>query len=161
MGPSDALWALISLFIFIGIVIYYGVPGMVVRALDGRADRISKELDEARQLREEAQALLADYQRKRREAEEEAEQIVADAKAEAERMTEEANAKLEDMIARRTKSAEDKISQAENQAVAEVRARAADLAIAASERVLMQKVQGAVADDLLAKSMDDLKGRLN
>ena len=75
-------------------------------------------------------------------AEEEAEQIVADAKAEAERMTEEANAKLEDMIARRTKSAEDKITQAQNQAVAEVRARAADLAIAASERVLLQKVKG-------------------
>ena len=60
MGPADAFWALVSLFIFIGIVIYYGVPGMIVRALDGRADRIGKELDEARQLREEAQALLAD-----------------------------------------------------------------------------------------------------
>ena len=96
-----------------------------------------------------------------REAEEEAEQIVADAKAEAERMTEEANAKLEDMIARRTKSAEDKITQAQNQAVAEVRARAADLAIAASERVLLQKVKGPVADELLAKSMANLKGRLN
>lgn len=161
MGPADAFWALVSLFIFIGIVVYYGVPGMIVRALDGRADRISKELDEARQLREEAQALLAEYQRKRREAEEEAEQIVADAKAEAERMTEDANAKLEEMIERRTKSAEDKISQAEHQAVAEVRARAADLAIAASERVLMQKVKGSVADEILAKSMDDLKGRLN
>jgi len=161
MGTADAFWALVSLIIFIGIVIYYGVPGMVVRALDGRADRISKELDEARQLREEAQALLAEYQRKRREAEEEAEQIVADAKAEAERMTEEANAKLEDMIERRTKSAEDKIAQAEHQAVAEVRARAADLAIAASERVLMQKVKGPVADEILTQSMNDLKGRLN
>lgn len=161
MGTADAFWALVSLFIFIAIVVYYGVPGMIVRSLDGRADRIRKELDEARQLREEAQALLAEYQRKRREAEEEAEQIVSDAKSEAERMTEEANAKLEDMIARRTKAAEDKISQAENQAVAEVRARAADLAIAASERILTQKVKGPVADELLAKSMEDVKGRLN
>lgn len=161
MGPADAFWALVSLIIFIGIVVYYGVPGMIIRSLDGRADRISKELDEARQLREEAQALLAEYQRKRREAEEEAEQIVSDAKAEAERMTTEANAKLEDMISRRTKAAEDKIAQAESQAVAEVRARAADLAIAASERILSEKVKGQVADDLIAKSMDSVKSQLN
>lgn len=161
MGPADAFWALISLIIFLAILVYYGVPGMIVRSLDGRADRIRKELDEARRLREEAQALLADYQRKRREAEEEAEQIVSDAKSEAERMTEEANAKLEDMIARRTKAAEDKISQAENQAVAEVRARAADLAIAAAERILSDKVKGQVADDLVAQSMDAVRTRLN
>ncbi|MEW5424305.1 F0F1 ATP synthase subunit B [Amorphus sp. 3PC139-8] len=161
MGPADAFWALISLIIFLAILVYYGVPGLIVRSLDGRADRIRKELDEARRLREEAQALLADYQRKRREAEEEAEQIVADAKSEAERMTEEANAKLEDMIARRTKAAEDKISQAENQAVAEVRARAADLAIAAAERILSDKVKGQVADDLVAQSMDSVRNRLN
>lgn len=161
MGPADAFWALVSLIIFLAILVYYGVPGMIVRSLDGRADRIRKELDEARRLREEAQALLADYQRKRREAEEEAEQIVSDAKSEAERMTEEANAKLEDMIARRTKAAEDKISQAENQAVAEVRARAADLAIAAAERILSDKVKGQVADDLVAQSMDAVRTRLN
>ncbi|MDQ0313940.1 F0F1 ATP synthase subunit B [Amorphus orientalis] len=161
MSLDASFWALVGLIIFFVIMIYYGVPGMITRSLDGRAERIQKELDEARQLREEAQALLAEYQRKRREAEEEAEQIVSDAKAEAERMTEEANAKLEDMIARRTKAAEDKISQAENQAIAEVRAKAADLAIAASERILSEKVKGQVANDLIARSLDDVKARLN
>lgn len=154
-------WAFVSLVLFLALIVYLKVPGKIGSALDKRADTISKELDEARRLREEAQALLAEYQRKRREAEDEAAAIVAEAKLEAERLTTEANAALEEMIERRTKAAERKIEQAEGQAIAEVRARATDLAVAAAREILGNTVKGDVANDLLGKSIDEVKARLN
>lgn len=154
-------WALIALILFIALLYYLKVPGKIGASLDKRAETISNELEEARKLREEAQGLLAEYQRKRREAEEEAEAIVAEAKLEAERMTSEANEALQEMIERRTKAAERKIEQAEGQAVAEVRARAADIAVAAARKILEGKVSGKIADDLMKKSIDEVKGRLN
>lgn len=154
-------WAFVSLVLFIGLIAYLKVPGKIGAALDKRADTIAKELEEARKLREEAQGLLAEYQRKRREAELEAEAIVAEAKVEAERLTSEANEALEEMIERRTKAAERKIEQAEGQAIAEVRAKAADIAVAAAREILSKTVDGKVADDLLAKSIKEVESRLN
>ena len=154
-------WALVGLVIFLGLIVYMKVPGMVGSSLDKRADTIRKELEDARRLREEAQARLAAYQRRRQEAESEAEGIVAEAKREADRLTLEANAALEDLIARRTVAAERKIAQAEAQAIAEVRSRAADIAVAAAETILAKKVAGSVGDDLLAKSIQEVKTRLN
>lgn len=154
-------WALIGLVLFIALIAYLKVPGKIGGALDKRADDIRDELEEARRLREEAQALLSDYQRKRHEAEEEAANIVAEATAEAERLTVETNKALEDMIARRTKAAEDKIAQAESQAVKEVRSKAADIAVRAAEDILSSKVKDKVADDILAKSIDQVKANLN
>ncbi|MEM1049787.1 MAG: F0F1 ATP synthase subunit B [Pseudomonadota bacterium] len=156
-----SFWALVALILFFALIAYLKVPGMVTRNLDSRADKIRDELNEARRLREEAQALLADYQRKRREAESEAEAIVAEAKEDAERLTAETNAALEDMIARRTKAAETKIAQAETQAIAEVRARAADVAVSAAEKVLAAKVTGSVSETLLTKSIEEVRTRLN
>ena len=101
----------------------------MIDALDHRSARIKAELDEARRLRDEAGKLLAEYQRKQREAEREAEAIVADAKAEAERVAAEARVKMEEFVARRTKLAETKIGQAEAQALADVRAAAAEAAV--------------------------------
>jgi len=154
-------WALVGLVLFFALITWIKVPGKVGAALDKRADTIRQELEEARKLREEAQALLAEYQRKRHEAEEEAEAIVAEARHEAERMTTEANQALEEMIERRTRAAERKIEQAEGQALAEVRARATDIAVAAAEAILAAKVKDKVADDLLAKSIEDVRARLN
>lgn len=154
-------WALIALILFFALLYYLKVPGKIGDSLDKRAEKISSELEEARKLREEAQGLLAEYQRKRREAEAEAEAIVAEAKLEAERMTIEANEALQEMIDRRTKAAERKIEQAEGQAVAEVRARAADIAVAAARKILEGKVSGKIADDLMKKSIKEVQGRLN
>ena len=152
-------WALISLVIFLAVIVYLKVPGKIAEGLDKRADTIRDELDEARRLREEAQALLAEYQRKQREAEAEAEDIVREAKADAERLTAETNQALEEMIERRTKAAEAKIAQAEVQAVAEVRTMAADLAVAAAGRVLSEKVTGDTADDIIAQGAPEHQGR--
>src|ERR1700754_1988455 len=98
-------WVAIAFVIFIGILIYVGVHKKVLDALDHRSARIKNELDEARKLRDEAAALLAEYQKKQREAEREAQPIVTEAKAEAERVAAESHAKVEEFVARRTKLA--------------------------------------------------------
>ena len=157
---DDSFWALIGLILFFAVIIYFKVPGFVTRSLDNRADAIRRELEDAR-LREEAQALLAEYQRKRRDAEKEAEDIVAQAKADAEAMTHEAQTQLEEMVARRAAIAEAKIAQAESQAVAQVRDVAANVAISAAETVLAEKATGAASKKLIDESLASLKTKFN
>lgn len=161
MHFDATFFAFVGLVLFFIVIIWVKVPGKITAGLDTRADAIRKELDEARKLREEAQALLADYQRKRNEAESEAEDIIAEANAEAERLTFETNQALEEMIARRTKAAETKIAQAESQAVADVRAKAADIAVAAAEQILSSKVKDKVSDSILEDSIKQVKAQLN
>jgi F-type H+-transporting ATPase subunit b len=154
-------WVAVAFVIFLGGLIYLGVHEMMVKYVDQRRDRIKAELDEALRLKQEAQALLAQYQRKQREAEQEAAAIIAGATAEADRMMTEATAKMEEFVARRTKMAETKIAQAEAQALADVRAAAAEAAVSAAERILTQVVKGEVADRLIVKGIDDVKSKLN
>jgi F-type H+-transporting ATPase subunit b len=154
-------WVAASFFIFIGILVYVGVHKKIAEALDHRRDRIKAELDEARRLREEAQALLAHYRQKQKDAEGEAAAILTSAKADAERMTLEAETKMSEFVARRTKMAEAKIAQAESQALADVRAAAADAAVTAAERILKDTAKGNLADDLLARGIEDVKNKLN
>jgi F-type H+-transporting ATPase subunit b len=156
-----SFFAFVGLIIFLGVVVYFKVPGMITGALDNKADAIRKELDEARRLREEAQSVLSDYQRKAREAEKEAGAIIAEAKAQAERLTEATNKALAEMIARRTKAAETKIAQAETQAIAEVRGVAVDVAIAAAEKVLATRATGSLADDLVKTGIAQVRSTLN
>ena len=153
-------WVAVAFVLFLAVLAYFGVHNLLLSTVDQRRERIKAELDEARRLKEEAQALLAEYQGKQHEAEEEAAGIIAGAKAEAERLVIEANAKMEEFVARRTKMAETKIAQAEAQAVSDVRAAAAEAAVAAAEKVLRESVKGDVADKLLAKGIEDL-GKLN
>ena len=154
-------WVAVAFVIFVGVLGYFGVHKLLLKGIDERRDRIKAELDEARRLKEEAQALLANYQRKQQEAEREAQAIVASAKGEAERLAAEAEAKIEEFVARRTKMAESKIAQAEAQALADVRSAAADAAVAAAETILTRTVKGKVADDLITKGIADLKSKLN
>ena len=161
MLATPEFWVLVSFVLFIGLIVYLKVPGKVTAMLDERAERISRELDEARKLREEAQELLADYERKRRDADKEAEAIIAQTREEAEAFAVETRQKLVEMVERRGNMAEEKIAQAEAQAVKEVRAAAAELAIAAATRIISDEVQGARADQLVAASIADLKDRLH
>ena len=154
-------WVAVAFVIFVGVLIYFGVHKLLVNALDQRSARIRGELDEARRLKDEAAALLAEYRRKQQTAEREAAEIVAGAKAEAERLAAEAKARMDDFVARRTKMAETKIAQAEAQALADVRTAAADAAVAAAEKILTQTVKGSVADNLINKGVADLKSKLN
>ncbi|MBL4647150.1 MAG: F0F1 ATP synthase subunit B [Rhizobiales bacterium] len=154
-------WALVGLVLFLALIIYLKVPGKMGEALDKRSDAIRSELEDARRLREEAQALLAEYQRKQREAEREAEDIINQAKREAKAMTSDAKAKLEAYVERRQKQAEEKIQQAEAQAVQDVRSRSVDVAIATAQALIADKVGGKIADGLIAQSIKDVGSKLN
>jgi F-type H+-transporting ATPase subunit b len=155
------VWVAVAFVILMALMYYLRVHVTVLNALDQRQARIKAELDDAKRLRDEAQSLLEAYQQKRREAEAEAEAILAGARAEAERIAQEAAAKLEEFIARRTRMAETKIAQAEVQALADVRAAAADAAVSAAEKILVQSARNNVADTLIAKGIDEVKKKLN
>jgi F-type H+-transporting ATPase subunit b len=154
-------WVAVAFVIFVGVILYVGAHKKLIESLDHRAARIKAELDEARRLREEAAKLLAEYQRRQGEAEREAVAIVADARAEAERVAAEAHGKMEEFVARRTKLAEAKIGQAEAQALSDVRAAAADAAVAAAEKILRDTAKGKVAEDLIAQGIADVRAKLN
>jgi F-type H+-transporting ATPase subunit b len=154
-------WVALAFILFLALLVYLGVHRKITDSLDGRQARIKGELDEARRLKEEAQALLAEFQRKGREAEKEAEAIIAGAKAEAERIAAEAKTRMEDFISRRTKMVETKITQAEAQALADVRSAAADAAVAAAEKILSIAAKGEVAVNLLQQGIEDVRKKLN
>ncbi len=154
-------WSLVGLVLFMGLVLYLKVPAMITKGLDERSDKIRTDLDEARELREEAQNLLAEYQAKRQAAEKEAEEIVAVAKREASALSEDAARKTAEFVERRTASAEQKIAQAEAQAMADVRASAVDVAIAAAEQIVAGKTTGSTASGLIKSSIAEIKTKLN
>ena len=154
-------WVAIAFVILMVLFGYLGVFKKAMAALDHRADRIKAELDDATRLKQEAAKVLADYQARSATAEREAADIIANARSEAERIATEAKAKMEDFVARRTKTAESKIALAEAQAVADVRAAAAEAAVQAASTILSQSVKGSVADDLLAKGITEVRQKLN
>src|ERR1700760_3798998 len=143
MFEDPETWVAIAFVILMIGFGWLGVHRTVLTALDHRAERIKAELDDASRLKDEA----AD--------------IIASANAEAERIASEAKAKMEDFVARRTKTAESKIALAEAQAVADVRAAAADAAVQAASTILSQSVKGSLADDLLAKGITEVRQKLN
>ena len=161
MFAEPEFWVAVAFFILMGVFAYFGIHRTVLKTLDHRSERIKAELDDARRLKDEAAKLLAEYQGRRASAEREAEEIIASAKADAERIASEAKARMEDFVVRRTKTAESKIALAEAQALADVRAAAADAAITAASTILSQSVKGPVADDLLAKGIDEVRQKLN
>jgi F-type H+-transporting ATPase subunit b len=161
MFAEPEFWVAVAFVILMGVFAYVGVHKTVLTALDHRSARIKAELDDARRLKDEAAKVLADYKTRRASAEREAKDIITSAKAEAERIAAEAKVKMEDFVARRTKTAESKIALAEAQALADVRAAAADAAIAAASTILSQSVKGEVADDLLAKGIAEVRQKLN
>lgn len=154
-------WVAIAFVLFLAGLGYIGVHKMLAKSLDDRAARIKAELDEARKLKDEAAAVLAEYQRKRAAAESEAQSIVAGAREDAARMATEAKAKIDEFVARRTKMAEVKIAQAEAQAAADVRAAAAEAAIAAAEKILSAEAKGPLAGELISKGIEDVRKKLN
>src|ERR1700748_1523097 len=161
MFAEPEFWVAVSFVILMGVFAYAGVHKTVLKALDHRAERIKAELDDARRLKDEAAKVLADYKARRASAEREAGDIIANATPEAERIAADARAKMEDFVARRTKTAESKIALAEAQAVADVRAAAAEAAGTAAGTILSQSVKGQVADDLLAKGIAEVRQKLN
>jgi len=152
---------LIAFLVFIGVLVYFKVPGLLGGLLDKRAATIKGELDEARALREEAQAVLASYERKHKEVQEQADRIVATAKREAEAAAEDAKAKLAMSIDRRLKAAEDQIASAEASAVREVRDRAISVAVAAAGDLLAKQMKAADRNKLIDSAIGEVETKLH
>ena len=155
------VWVALGFVLVILLLVWQGVPKMVGKQLDQRAAVIAAELNEAKRLRAEALALLADYQKKSASAEAEAMSIVTEAKADAARFAEESRANLNAQIARRAQAAQDKIAQAEAAAMSEIRALAADAAIAAAQKLIAARMDEKRAGALIEGSIKDLGAKLN
>ena len=154
-------WEAVGFVLVIAILLWKGVPGMIGKMLDQRSAVISAELNEARRLREEAARLLADYKAKAAGAEREAESILRDARAEATRFAEVSRADLSAQIARRAQAAQDRIAQAETAAMNEIRALAADAAVAAAQKLIAARMDEARSASLISDSIKDLGAKLN
>ena len=158
---ESEFWVAVSFFIFIGVLVYFGVHMKIVSALDARALLISKELEEARRLREEAENVLADYRRKLGDVVTEVDNITALATTEAKTVAAETRQSLKEYFDRRIKLAEEKIARAEMEAVREFRSVAVDAAIAAAQNLIAAKLTPDRAKKLVSESIKALKSKLN
>ena len=147
--------------IFIGVLFYAGAPRMITKMLDERAEKISNDIAEARALREEAQKILADYERKQKEVEELTADIVTKAKADAEANKVQAMQDLEVSIARRIQAAKDQIASAEASAMKDVRDRAIAVAVSAAADVLAQKMTSEKSDKLVDDAIATVQAKLH
>ena len=152
---------LLAFILFIAVLIYFNVPSMLAKLLDRRAAGIQSELDEARALREEAQSLLASYERRSREVQSQADRIVAQAREDAKANAEQAKADLERSIERRIAAAEDQIASAEAAAVKEVRDRAIAVAVKAAQDVVARELGSADRSLLIDQSIDTVGQKLH
>lgn len=151
----------LGFIVFIGVLLYFRVPGMLAGMLDKRADQIRSELEEARALREEAQTVLAGYERKQEEVKAQSERIIEHAKEEARQAAELAKADIAESIERRLKAAEDQIASAEASALREVKDRAVQIAVAAAGEVIAKSMTKKDAGALIDQSIDTVEAKLH
>ena len=161
MFQDPTFWVLVAFIGFVGVLVYFKVPGMVTKGLDARAEKIKADLEDADALLKEAQDLLASYQKKQREAADEAQEIKARAKEEGKRIVENGRARLEDSLQRREKLAVDRITQAEASALDEIRTRTVDIALDATRDLLADNLSDHKANAMLDDAIKELPGRLN
>lgn len=161
MLHNAEFWVGVAFVIFMAVAWRMGAFRTLTDGLDSRGRRIRAELDEAQRLRAEADALLTEYKRRRDEAEREAQDIVSAAREEAERVAREAHDRMTEFVRRRTVAAETKIAQAEANAMQQVRAAAADAAVRVSETVLRDQMRGNAGEDLLGRSLAEVRGKLH
>lgn len=160
LGNTDFI-VLLGFLLFIAVLFYFKVPGILAGLLDKRADQIKSELDEAKSLREEAQALLASYERKQKEVQAQADRIVATAKSEAASAADQAKLDLQASITRRLAAAQDQIASAEAAAVKDVTNRAVTVAIAAAREVIAGQVTSADANKMIDESIATVEQKLH
>jgi F-type H+-transporting ATPase subunit b len=153
-------WVFVAFLIFVALIVWK-VRGKITSALDTRSDRIKAEIDEAQKLREEAQALLAEYQRKQRDAVQEIENMRRAAEEEAARVREKSEASLQVSLKRREQQALDRIAQAEIAAQSDVRDLAIDLAISATQKLLIDQLDKDKASSLIDDAIKNMPSKLH
>lgn len=156
-----ANWVSLGFLTVIGLFLYLGVHKTIAKSLDERAQKISVELDDARRLREEAQELLAHYQRRQREAEDEAQEIVEQAKRDAKRLATDSRDKINEQIERRAKAAEEKVARAEAQALSEIRSETATIAIEAAKEIIRTRMDQGAQSALAERAIDELRSKFH
>ena len=152
---------LIGFILFLALLFYFNVPAMILKMLDDRAETIRSELDEARNLRDEAQAVLAAYERKSREVAEQSQRIIDHAREEARLAADAAKEDLKQSIARRLKAAEEQITSAEEKATRELRNRAVDVAIAAAAKILADSTTATEANKRIDAAIAEVESRVH
>ena len=160
MFSSPEFWVAIGFVIFV-VAVAKPISRALVGALDARGEAIRTEIQEAQNLREEAQRLLAEYKRKQRDALKEAEEILDHAKAEAIRLRSHAEQDLEAGLRRREQIAMEKIAQAEAKALQEVRNEAVDVALTATAKLIEANLDKGRANALVEQAIKDLSGKLH
>lgn len=160
MFADPSFWVGLA-FVLVVALTFKKVSRAVTAGLDARAAKIRTQIEDARKLREDAQALLAEYQRKQRDAMAEAEKIISSAKAEAARLKTQAEQDLAHALTRRKEQALERIAQSEAQAVAQVKNMAVDAALAAAEILIAKNMDGAKRDALTEKAIGELGGKLH
>ncbi len=160
MFADPSFWVGLA-FLLVVAMTFKKISRAMTAMLDTRAAKIRTQIEEARKLREDAQALLAEYQRKQRDAMAEAEKIISAAKTEAARLKVQAEKDLEHALARRKEQALERIAQSEAQAIAQVRNMAVDAALAAAEALIAKSLDGAKRDALTDKAIGELAGKLH
>jgi F-type H+-transporting ATPase subunit b len=151
----------LGFILFILVLFYFKVPGMIGKMLDQRAEGIKNELDEARALRDEAQAILASYERKQKEVQEQAYRIVEAARKDAEAAAAQAKEDLAKSVARRLAAAEDQITSAQSAAERDVRDAAVSIAINAARDVIAKQLTAAEANKLIDAAISDVETKLH
>lgn len=153
-------WYVASFVIFAGIIFKFGIPALN-KLLDGRIEEIKKDLKEAENLRVEAQEMLAQYQRKHRDAVQEAEKILANAKENAQQFKEQAEAELEDLMMRREQQLQERLQRMEQNAVNDIQAYAAELAINAAKQIVVEKLDKKVSGKLVDDSIASIENNIH
>lgn len=161
IGLDSTGWVAITTLIFVGVLIYLKVPGMITGMLDSYSNGIKAQLDQAAKLRAEAEALKAEYAAKLVEAERNASEIFAAAKADAENMLAAARRDVEALTERRRQAAETKIAVAERAAIAEIREAAVRVGSAAAQQLLSEKLSDEKRKQIVNESIGDLDRRLH
>ena len=151
----------IGFVLFLGILLYYRVPAMLTKRLDARAEAIRQDLEDARAIREEAQGLLAQYERKQKEVRELAAEIVENARVQAEQAAEAGKVEIRRSVERRLKTATDQIAAAEAAAVREIRDQAASIAVAAAAEVIRSRMSEADAEALVSRALGEVRAKLH
>ena len=157
---DSSFFVAISFLIFVGLVIYMGLPRIIISALDKRSEDIQKELDEARNLREEAQKILAKEKKNLDKAEEESKNLIEKTKQQVDEMTKKAEEILKEDIARKKKIAELKIEQAQTEAINDVRTRVASLSYEITKSYLSENLDKKVSETILDDSITEVKKNL-
>ncbi|WP_341211163.1 F0F1 ATP synthase subunit B [uncultured Limimaricola sp.] len=152
---------LLAFLLFVGVLLYFRVPREVGKLLDKRADGIRAELDEARGLREEAQSLLASFERKQKDVQTQADRIVSSARDEANRSAEQAKIDIAKSIQRRLTAAEEQIQSAQDKAVKQVRDEAVTVAVAAARQVITDQMTAQRTDKMIEESIQTVGAKLH